>query len=105
MSIKRYKDIASMQNPGSQRTGKAGGGRVKKQNGGRGERAPILRGAAGAARDVITEEGFGGQVGGIVGSAAERIGRGIVGGIRKRKERKRNRKPRRDRPERPTRNR
>ena len=30
---KDYKDIASMQNPGSQRTGKAGGGRVRKQGG------------------------------------------------------------------------
>ena len=28
MGIKRYSDIASMQNPGSQRTGKAGGGRI-----------------------------------------------------------------------------
>ena len=28
MSIKTYKNIASMQNPGSQRTGKAGGGRI-----------------------------------------------------------------------------
>ena len=34
MSIKRYKDIASMQNPGKQRTGKAGGGRVGADNGG-----------------------------------------------------------------------
>ena len=33
MSIKRYKDIASMQNPGKQRTGKAGGGRVGASNG------------------------------------------------------------------------
>jgi hypothetical protein len=33
MGIKTYKDISSMQNPGGQRTGKAGGGRVKKQRG------------------------------------------------------------------------
>ena len=30
MGIKRYSDIASMQNPGSQRTGKARGGRIIK---------------------------------------------------------------------------
>jgi hypothetical protein len=29
MGIKRYSDIASMQNPGSQRTGKVGGGSVR----------------------------------------------------------------------------
>ena len=34
MGITRYKNIAAAQNPGGQRTGKAGGGRVKKQRGG-----------------------------------------------------------------------
>ena len=34
VGIKTYKDIASMQSPGSQRTGKAKGGRVRKQVGG-----------------------------------------------------------------------
>ena len=34
MGITRYKNIAAAQNPGSQRTGKATGGRVKQQRGG-----------------------------------------------------------------------
>jgi len=99
MSIKRYKDIASMQNPGSQRTGKAGGGRVKKQAGGRGERAPRIRGAiqAGIEEARSRSEGVGERIGGQIGipggawigRMAEKGGRKAVSGIKKRrKERK-----------------
>ena len=45
--VKTYKNIAAMQNPGGQRTGKAAGGRVKKQGGGvtsiRGRGGPNVR--------------------------------------------------------------
>jgi hypothetical protein len=58
MSIKRYKDIASMQNPGKQRTGKAGGGRVGATEGGRDWKLMKKAGTKikDAAKDVDTYE-------------------------------------------------
>ena len=56
MGIKTYKDIASMQNPGGQRTGKAKGGRVRKQVGGQGPvRGPNVQLTAAQQRGVARQ--------------------------------------------------
>jgi len=56
MGITRYKNIAAAQNPGGQRTGKAGGGRVKKQVGGRGPvRGPNVQLTAAQQRGVARQ--------------------------------------------------
>ena len=73
MSIKRYKDIASMQNPGKQRTGKAGGGRVGARRGGD-ERDWELMKKAGtkikdAAKDIDTYGNIANRIG-VPGASA-----------------------------------
>ena len=95
MGIKTYKDIASMQNPGKQRTGKADGGRIRAAGGSRGERAPRIRGAiqAGVEEARTRSEGVGERIGGQIGvpggawigKMAEKGGRKIVKGMKKRR--------------------
>jgi hypothetical protein len=98
MSIKRYKDIASMQNPGKQRTGKAGGGRVRANEGKFFDRklGKFIKREAGEAWDEATKEGAGRRIGGdvaglpgkIIGGLAERGVRRITGRLSKRAQRR-----------------
>tara|TARA_R100001244_G_scaffold28502_1_gene27744 strand:+ start:409 stop:741 length:333 start_codon:yes stop_codon:yes gene_type:complete len=71
MSIKQYKDIASMQNPGKQRTGKAGGGRVGATEGGRDWKLLKKAGtkAIEAAKDIDTYGNIASRVG-VPGASA-----------------------------------
>ena len=94
MSIKRYKDIASMQNPGSQRTGKAGGGRVGAAEGKFMDRrlGRFIKKEVGDAVGEITQEGSGRKIGGdvaglpgkIVGGLAEKGVRRLAGRLSRR---------------------